>query len=177
VSSARRRATTALTALTVAAALVLALGRIAGLQPLVEQSGSMRPAIAPGDLVVARSVRADEVAAGDVVSFHDDTRAGVLITHRVTAVHRDGDLLVVQTLGDANDAGEQWVTAPDALLGRTVLVVPYAGMALAALGAPLVAGCLLGIVAVLAGLVVTARVRRGRVPLGRDWRPRSVTER
>jgi signal peptidase I len=175
VSSARRRATTVLTALTVGAALLLVMARIAGLQPLVEQSGSMRPAIAPGDLVIVRTVHADALAVGDVVSFHDDTRAGALITHRVTAVHRDGDLLAVATLGDANNAGEHWVAAPDAQLGRAVVVVPYTGAVLTALSAPLAAGCLLGILAVLAALAVTARIRRGRVAAGANWRPGPVS--
>lgn len=62
--------------------LVWTLGLwMAGAQALVFQSGSMSPAIHTGDLAFSRSVPADEVQRGDIVSVV--TEGGTRITHRV----------------------------------------------------------------------------------------------
>ncbi|GAA0808408.1 signal peptidase I [Spirilliplanes yamanashiensis] len=156
----RRLATTALMLVMVAAAAAVTLGRVAGLQPLVEQSGSMLPTIRPGALVVSRPVPADAVRTGDIVSFRDTGRGGALITHRVVDVRRTGDLLTFETRGDANAGSERWTAPARAEIGRTVVVLPYLGMLVAGLAEPLVVACL----AAVAGLLVAAVLagRRGR---------------
>ncbi len=152
-----------------AAAAVLAVGaRIGGYRTLAEKSSSMAPAIRPGDLLVVRSVPARSVAVGDVVSFHDAGRGGRLITHRVTAVHRDGLLVKFRTRGDANPGDERWSSPADRDLGRTVATIPRAGAVIAVLADPFVAACLAGILATL--LLVTAVERRRRAVAPDQWR-------
>jgi signal peptidase I len=144
----------------VAAALAIA-SRVLGVRALVEHSDSMAPAITTGDVVLAHDVRADQLRPGDIASIPDRERGGELITHRVTAVEPLRDLLLVTTRGDANTGAEKWVTAPDAIVGRTVAVLPHAGLVLTPLRTPAVAA---GINGLLVATMVLVVVRRRRSP-------------
>jgi signal peptidase len=149
----------------------LALGaRLAGLQPLVERSDSMSPAIVAGDLVIIRAVPADSIAVGDIVSFRDSGRNNVLVTHRVVALHQVGDIIGVQSQGDANTAAESWMTPPDAEVGRAIAVWAHLGDPAILLDAPLARVCLAAILVVLLALIVSRRYRRRRTAGGVDWR-------
>jgi signal peptidase I len=160
---ASRVATTVLMAVMLAVAGLTVVGRVAGVRTLVEHSGSMEPAIAPGALILSRAVRADTVAVGEIISFRDADRGGALITHRVTEVRRIGDTMVFSTQGDANTGGERWTSPPGAELGRTVAVLPFAGLVVATLARPLVAACLAAMIAVLLALIVAGRWSRRRL--------------
>ncbi len=146
----------------VAVAAVTVTGRYTGIRPLVEVTGSMRPLISPGDLVISRNVRADAVAVGDVVSFRDAARDGVLVTHRVVRVHRTGDILAFETRGDANSGAERWTSPSGAQLGLTIAVLDGVGFAVTALDQPLVAACLVGLITVLLIMVAARRIGRRR---------------
>jgi len=156
-------------ALVVVVAL-LALGaglRAAGFTPLVDVSGSMAPAIDAGDVVLDRATAPADLARGQVATIPDPL-SGRLITHRVVSVARQDGRVVVVTRGDANDAAERWVLAPDAPVRRVVARIPLAGrvvtsladprlrIALAALGAGLLALALLPATALGAGVLVLA---------------------
>lgn len=134
------------------AALVTLVLLAAGVRPLVVRSGSMEPAIATGDLILTVPVRARAVEPGDVVTFADPTRGGTSVTHRVRAVQRDGDRLVVETRGDANAVSETWASDADATVGRYAARIPAVGRPLLALSSPPVQA---GLVAVL-GLAIVA---------------------
>ncbi len=84
----------------VAAVASLALG----IKPLVFRSGSMMPAIDTGALALAKSVPADQLVRGDIVSVEDD---GTRITHRVDTIEQmAGGSMVVTLKGDANDEAD-----------------------------------------------------------------------
>jgi signal peptidase len=120
------RATTALLAISLALAAVVALGAVAGYRGEVILTGSMRPALDPGDLVVMRNTPAAELRPGQIVSFRN--RSGATITHRVrtVAAQRSGRLTVT-TQGDANNAPERWDTTAGATVGRLVATLPQVG--------------------------------------------------
>lgn len=120
-------ATAAMSVAVLAAALAVT-ARILDVRLLNVQSGSMRPAIAPGDLIVARPAPATRPGVGDIVTFDDPSRPGRLLTHRVTAVHRDGDRLTYHTRGDANAIDEQWATPSDGVVLTTVAIIPHLGI-------------------------------------------------
>ena len=157
-----RAGSTLLTVALVVVSVAALAGRVAGLRALVEHSGSMSPVITAGDLVVTRQVRAAVLRTGDIATFPDRTRDGELVTHRVTEVRFDGDLVTVHTRGDANNAGEQWTTPRDSIVGRTVAVVPSLGWATAFLGRPAVAAGLNGLLAALLVGLLLGRSRPGR---------------
>lgn len=110
------------------------VGAALGLTPLVFTSGSMSPAIDAGDLSFARTVTADRVGPGDVVSVLNSD--GVRITHRVVGVDPTDDGAVLTLKGDAN-------AAPDAeaytvsSVERVEVTVPWLGRVVDAASSPL----------------------------------------
>lgn len=76
-----------------------------GLTPLVFRSGSMAPAIDTGALAVSKTVSADQIQVGDVISVEDQT--GTSITHRVvdlTPVGKGSAQVLLR--GDANSVAD-----------------------------------------------------------------------
>ncbi|MGW6746349.1 S26 family signal peptidase [Streptomyces sp. NPDC055025] len=101
---------------------VLALGWTAG----VVQSGSMRPALVPGDVVLYQPpVRDRTPAVGQIVLAEDPTRPGRLLTHRVHRVLPGNELI---TKGDANSTPDSTPVRPTALHGVARLRVPWIGL-------------------------------------------------
>ena len=98
---------------------------VLGLRSDVVLSGSMRPALEPGDVVVSAPVGAAEVQVGDVVVVPDPARPGETLVHRVDGVRPDG-LLV--TRGDANVGADSTPVLPDEVVGAGRLRVPYVGL-------------------------------------------------
>lgn len=118
-----------------------------GFRPLVISSGSMRPTLSVGEVVVTSRERADQVHVGDIVTFEDHT-IGELITHRVRSITSNGNDLRIETRGDANSVSEIWDIPRHDSLRRTVWEVPGIGATVTDLGSPAVR---VGLVA--AGLV------------------------
>jgi signal peptidase I len=90
-----------------------------------ELTGSMRPTIPVGAMIIDRPLRADRLKDHEVISFH---RAGELqtTTHRVISVRRDGGTILVRTRGDANNVADtQTITfGAQQRVWRTAAVVP-----------------------------------------------------
>ncbi|MEM4189225.1 MAG: signal peptidase I [Candidatus Caldarchaeum sp.] len=96
---------------------------------LVVKSGSMRPVIQVGDIIIVtpvnpREIRADPVN-GDVIVFYRPGEKGVagsIIVHRAIAIVSGG----IITKGDANAVADYWGPVPfDHVIGRwTGLSIP-----------------------------------------------------
>ncbi|HEX5097555.1 MAG TPA: signal peptidase I, partial [Acidimicrobiia bacterium] len=160
-----RRAQLAVVGTVSLAAVALLALVLVGYRPLVVRSGSMVPTFRVGDVAIADWIEANDLRPGDVVSFRDAELGGESITHRVRAVQRRGDVLHVETRGDANDSSEYWSTPSDALVGRVVGRVPGAGTVLSAIGRGAVRVTLLVLAAIVtaaAVLLAIARERRTR---------------
>ncbi|SEP06805.1 signal peptidase I [Trujillonella endophytica] len=136
----------ALVAAAVLAFLGLAVGpHVLGYRTMTMLTGSMAPAIAPGDVIVSTPVDVDDVAVGMIITYRipvDDHR---VVTHRVVEVERtaaDGTLSV-RTQGDANAAADPWTAV---LSGDTAwqvqAVVPKLGTVITALRDPAVSTAL-----------------------------------
>ena len=98
-----------------------------GYRPHTVLTGSMEPAIAPGDVVMNQQVSPAAVAVGDVVTFRDPEDQGRQITHRVRAIRPAGSHIWFVTQGDANNTTERWRIAADGELGRVAYTVPWVG--------------------------------------------------
>jgi signal peptidase I len=96
-----------------------------GWQPSVITSGSMMPAIAPGDVVVAAPVSPTDIKPHDVVIFTDPTTPQQTVAHRVVSANPDGSFT---TRGDANRSADSTPVAETAIQGRVLLRVPYIGL-------------------------------------------------
>ncbi|MBB3082828.1 signal peptidase I [Geodermatophilus sabuli] len=145
----------ALVATAVLAFAVLALGpHVFGYRTMTMLTGSMAPAIDPGDVVLTTPLAVEDVAAGMIISYHipiDDHR---VVTHRVLAVdHAPDGTVTVQTQGDANDHPDPWTAV---LQGDTAYqvqaVIPELGHLITALRTPAVSQLLVyGAPTLLAG--------------------------
>lgn len=117
----------AILALTAIVALMV-VPRLIGWQPVVVLSGSMEPALPVGGLVFLEPVHAEQVKAGDVISYR---LGNSRVTHRVVEVGTDGaGALAFRTKGDANKDADAGLVAASSVESREVLTVPYMGKAL-----------------------------------------------
>jgi signal peptidase len=138
-----------------------------GYNSYVVLSGSMRPTIPVGTLVLDQSVPASQVVIGDIVSFHPLVNPNETITHRVVEIQpnppgaRAG--LYAKTRGDANPTPDPGWLPLDGNINRVVVWVPVAGYAVAFLEQP-VARILLVIVplALMATMILSAIWRSPR---------------
>lgn len=126
--------------------------RLQGLTLLSVQTGSMQPAIEPGDAVLVRQ-RASVISPGDIISFHSHDNPEVLITHRVVSVDAAGRW---RTKGDASQQVDAPVT-PGQLVGKVERVIPVIGYGFDFIRHP--AGLLLA-VHVPAIALVSSEIRR-----------------
>jgi signal peptidase len=114
--------------------LLLAVGvgpRTGQYQTVTVLTGSMRPTMPEGSVIVTTPKPAREVRVGDVVTYRIPVEDRRIVTHRVVEVVRSGEQPVVRTKGDANADPDAWVAE---LKGGTVwtarATVPKAGYAL-----------------------------------------------
>ncbi|MDI6105792.1 signal peptidase I [Actinoplanes sp. NEAU-A12] len=88
-------------------------------------TGSMRPAVEPGDVVVTSPLRADRIRGGSVIRFHVPGRPGRAVLHRIVEVTDDGLLI---TKGDANATADRTPVPSEAVTGVGRWRVPYIGL-------------------------------------------------
>jgi signal peptidase len=101
--------------------------RVLDLRLLTVLSGSMRPTVAPGDVVVTEPVPVTDLRVGDVIAFYPPDRT-VPVLHRITSLAKDGGLIAVTTRGDANVADDPWVATIKGATGyRMVGYLPLVG--------------------------------------------------
>lgn len=104
----------ALGASAVLALLLVGVGPgFGGYRTMTVLTGSMRPSMPEGSLIVQTPVPLEQIRVGDVISYRipvDDHR---VVTHRVVEVVAGGDQPVVRTKGDANAAPDPWVARLD----------------------------------------------------------------
>jgi signal peptidase I len=135
---ARRVAVLATAGAGLLASAALGLGpRTGAYQTLTVLSGSMRPTVPPGAVVVVTPVALKEVRVGDVLTYLAPVPPHQTVTHRVVEVLEAGPQPVVRTKGDANPEPDPWVARLGPGRGwRLRMVVPRAGYVLQALQRP-----------------------------------------
>lgn len=140
--------------LVVAGVAVLAGGltiRLLDLRLQTVLSGSMRPTVGPGDVVVTQPVPVGDLHVGDVIAFYPPDRT-VPVLHRITSVSVEGGVVSVTTRGDANTVDDPWVASINGATGyRMVGYVPLIGWL------PQYRGLLL----IAAGLLIGVALARG----------------
>jgi len=110
----------------IALLLVVSLIPVPGnYEVMVVRSGSMRPAIKTGGIVVVRPTSNYEV--GDVITFSGER--GRPITHRIyDKKTKEGELYYI-TKGDANENPDQGGITKDKIIGKVLFDLPYLGYA------------------------------------------------
>ena len=120
--------TTALVAVVVILALLLAGPRVAGMQVYSVLSGSMEPTYHTGSLIYVKDVDYTTIQPGQVITFmlDEDTVA----THRVVDVVPDAEdpsVLRYRTKGDANNVEDGSLVHYKNVLGTPVFTIPQLG--------------------------------------------------
>ncbi|MCW2636664.1 MAG: signal peptidase [Blastococcus sp.] len=93
-----------------------------GWTPTLVTSGSMEPLVAPGDVVMLRSVTPDELTPNTVV-LYDRPETGRIL-HRILEQLPDGTF---RTGGDANASPDSAFVHVEDIKGAAVLAVPWIG--------------------------------------------------
>lgn len=90
-------------------------------------TGSMSPAIHPGDAVVVDEVAPGDVREGDVVTFRREADQPP-VTHRVVEVLESDGEIRYRTKGDNNEDPDPGTVHPDDLVGEVWFTLPYVGV-------------------------------------------------
>jgi len=109
-------------------AVAVLVPRLAGATPYTILTGSMRPDLPPGTLVVIKPVGISDVGIGDVITYQLQSGKPTVVTHRVTAVSQSlrGETTFT-TQGDANNAPDNKAVKPVQVKGKLWYSVPYLG--------------------------------------------------
>lgn len=92
----------------------------------VVATGSMRPAIPPGSVVVVHPVTPLSIQVGQIVTYNSPTKKGETITHRVIAKNDKQGVPFFITKGDANSTNDPEIVGGQ-IVGRVLFHVPYVG--------------------------------------------------
>jgi signal peptidase I len=113
-----------LAALTVA----VLVPRLGGATPYEILTGSMRPGLPPGTLVVMKPAGPGDIGVGSVVTYQLRSGEPTVVTHRVVEVRQSlsGEVEYV-TQGDANSVPDQDAVRPEQIRGTLWYAVPHLG--------------------------------------------------
>ena len=101
---------------------------VGGYFPLIVLTESMEPAIDAGDLIICRTVEAEDVEVGDVISFFDPAGNGTsIVTHRVIEIVNEGGVEKFRTRGDNNNTEDKVLVEAEDLVGTYMSRIPGAG--------------------------------------------------
>jgi signal peptidase len=112
-----------------AIAVAVVIPRLGGATPYTILTGSMRPSLPPGTLVVVRPADPATIRVGDVVTYQITSGDPTVATHRVVAqgVNTATGEFIFQMKGDASNAPDpEWVRAVQ-IKGKVWYAVPWLG--------------------------------------------------
>ncbi len=90
-------------------------------------TGSMKPSILPGSLVLVHSVPTSQLKIGDVITYANPLNPKMSITHRIVQTYKNGaGIEFFITKGDANKFPDSPVVS-GLVQGRVAWHVPYVG--------------------------------------------------
>lgn len=109
--------------------LTIVLPALVGGMPLSVLTGSMRPHLPPGTLVVTKPTPVDGIGVGDVITFQLESGQSAVVTHRVIERSVDSASGEVRftTQGDANNTPDPEQVRPVQVRGTVWYAIPYLG--------------------------------------------------
>ena len=126
---------------------------------LAVASGSMRPTLQVGDLIVVQGVNAGDIKAapkdapepGDIIVFHKPTNPRELIVHRAVEKFLEDGTWYFKTWGDNNIGPDNWELPETNVIGKAIgPSVPLLGYVTLFVQSPLGIPVIVSIVLVLA---------------------------
>lgn len=101
---------------------------LGGYFPMIVLTDSMHPEIQSGDLILCRTIEAEDVKGNDVITFYDPMGNGTtVVTHRVLEIHSQDGALTFITKGDNNNVEDQVPVEADDVIGIYLSRIPGAG--------------------------------------------------
>jgi signal peptidase len=95
-----------------------------GVTPTVIYSGSMRPTLQVGDIVIIQKTPIENLKQGDIIQYRDNN---VSYVHRIYAINIDNQQTHITTKGDANDNPDTDSITPSQILGKSIFTIPQLG--------------------------------------------------
>ena len=97
---------------------------IFGYKAYIITTNSMEPKIKVGDIVIAKTVKEEELKEGDVITFWQDQE---VITHRIVRIEERKDNNYYITKGDNNNVEDPKKVAYEQVEGKSIFTIPYLG--------------------------------------------------
>lgn len=116
--------------LSIAGLLVAMIGlpRVTGATPYTVLTGSMRPTMAPGSLVVTKPVEGRELKVGDAITYQIRSGEPEVVTHRIISLSQTlGGETLFTTQGDANPHPDEKPVKAAQIRGVVWYSIPFAG--------------------------------------------------
>ncbi len=92
----------------------------------VVESGSMKPTLNVGDIIIVRGINPSELKVGDIIVYQR-ANSDIMIVHRIIQIIQSGDSLLIRTKGDNNPAPDPWYITAKEVKGLVILKIPYLG--------------------------------------------------
>lgn len=92
-------------------------------------SGSMKPTIMTGSIVVVKPINLEQYKVGDIITFQSPDYRAVKdnITHRIYRIEEKDGTRYFVTKGDANDGPDTEYVQPNKILGKSFFSIPLLG--------------------------------------------------
>jgi len=129
-----------------------------GWKALIVPTGSMRPAIMPGSLVLVHHVPPASLKVGQVITYINPLDTKTTVTHRIVSLYLDDTKTVIITKGDANKIDDVPISA-SSVQGKVVWHIPKLGYILLAIKKPII---ILPVIYLAAIFIMTEEVIRLR---------------
>ena len=96
---------------------------------LVVSSGSMRPTLEVGDLIIVKGVKPCEIQVGDIIAFRNPINPKSIIVHRVKYKFQENGKWYFTTQGDNNPHPISWERKipSEYIIGKVIYKMPYVG--------------------------------------------------
>ena len=108
--------------------MLLIVSGALGIKPYVIVSKSMKPTLNIGDVVFIGGAEFNEAKVGDIVAYFDGEK---VVVHRVYDISKvNGEYTYLITKGDAVKNPDPILVNREMFLGKIVLKIPYAGLAI-----------------------------------------------
>jgi signal peptidase len=109
-------------------AATVAVPRLTGGTAYTVTSGSMRPTLPPGTLIVTRPADPTVLGIGDVITYQAVSGQPAVVTHRIIGVgYTAGGEATYRTRGDANDTTDARPVRAVQVRGQLWYAVPWVG--------------------------------------------------
>ncbi|MEA4845698.1 MAG: signal peptidase I [Clostridiaceae bacterium] len=96
--------------------------------PSVIATGSMKPVIKPGDMILVEKILdmedIDKLKVGDIIQFKKDS---YMVSHRIIEIVEEEEIKLYRTKGDNNPGPDTDLVKPEDLKGRVRFAVPKVG--------------------------------------------------